>query len=152
MFCTSGLIFGGNEGVESRFYALRSRNRFRRYRGRRVLFSCFALSDSFSVVPRSLGPFSCFTLLDSFSAVPRASGPVFMFCAPELSIGSTVGIVVRFPVLRAQTCFRRYRRRQIPFSSFLLPDMFSGVPRAKGPFFMFCVPGLIFGGIKGVDA
>jgi hypothetical protein len=82
MFCAPGLIFGGTEGVgslfhvlraglifsgtedvRSRFHVLRSRTCFQRYRGRRVPFSCFACSES-------------------FSAVPRASGPVFMFSAP----------------------------------------------------------------------
>jgi hypothetical protein len=63
MFCPPGLAFGGTEGVESRFQVLPARTRFRSYRRRRVLFSCFELPDS-------------------FSAVPSASGPVFMFCTP----------------------------------------------------------------------
>jgi hypothetical protein len=29
-------------------------------------------------------PSSCFALLESFHVVPRASGPIFMFCAPGL--------------------------------------------------------------------
>jgi hypothetical protein len=33
MFCTSGLIFGGAEGVGSRFHVLRSKTRFRRFGG-----------------------------------------------------------------------------------------------------------------------
>jgi hypothetical protein len=70
MFSAPGLVFGVTEGVLSRFLVLRSRARFRRYRGCLVLFSCFAL------------PYS-------FSAVPRASGPVFMFCAPVLVFGGT---------------------------------------------------------------
>jgi hypothetical protein len=49
----------------SRFHVLRSGTRFRRYRGRRV-------------------PFSCLALPDSFSAVPRASAPVLMYCAPKI--------------------------------------------------------------------
>jgi hypothetical protein len=64
----TGHIFGGVEGVRTRFHILPSRTHFRRYRGRRyrqrrVLFSCFALPDSFSVVP-------------------RAPSPVFMLCSP----------------------------------------------------------------------
>jgi hypothetical protein len=70
MLCAPGLIFGGIEGVQSRFHVLRARINFRRYRGRRVPFSCFALPDSFSV--------------DSW-----ASCPVFMFCAPGLIFGGT---------------------------------------------------------------
>jgi hypothetical protein len=63
MFYARGLVLGCTEGVESRLHILRSRTRFRRYRGRRV-------------------PFSCFTFPDSFLTVPRAPVPVFMFCAP----------------------------------------------------------------------
>jgi hypothetical protein len=62
MFCAPRLVIGGVEGVGSRFHVLRVRIRFRRYRGRRILFSCFVL-------------------LDSFSVVPRMSDPIFMFCA-----------------------------------------------------------------------
>jgi hypothetical protein len=79
MFCPPRLVFNGSEGVGSHFQVLRARNNFRRYRGRRVLFSCFALPDS-------------------FSAVPRLSGPVFMFCAPRLVLGGPEGIGSRFHV------------------------------------------------------
>jgi hypothetical protein len=65
MFCTHGLVFDGTEDVGSRLHVLCSQPHFGRYRGRRVQFSCFALPDPFSVVP-------------------RASGSVFMFCAPIL--------------------------------------------------------------------
>jgi hypothetical protein len=47
MFYAPGLVFNGTEGVRSRFHVLRSRTRFRRYRGRLVPFSCFALPESF---------------------------------------------------------------------------------------------------------
>jgi hypothetical protein len=60
MFCALELIFGGVECVGSRFHVLRARSRFQQYRGRGV-------------------PFSCFAIPDSFSRVPRASGPVFIF-------------------------------------------------------------------------
>jgi hypothetical protein len=129
IFCASGLIFGGTEGVASRFYVLRARTRFRRYRGRQVSFSCF------------VGP-------ESFSAVPRASGAVFMFYAPRyvfqrcrvrrvafscfapgLVFGYTEGVESHFHVLRSRTRFRRCRVRRVPFSYFALPDSFSAVPR-----------------------
>jgi hypothetical protein len=42
MFCPSGIIFGGIKGVGCGVHVLRSRTRFRRYRGRRVWISCFA--------------------------------------------------------------------------------------------------------------
>jgi hypothetical protein len=149
MFCAPGLVFGANEGVGSRFDVLRSRTLFRRYRGRRV-------------------PFSCFARPDSFSTVPMASGPVLMFCAPELVFGGAEyvgscfivlrarlifcgieGVGCRFHILRSRTHFRRCRVRWVPFSYFAcpesfscfpLPDMFLAVGRALGPFFMFCAP------------
>jgi hypothetical protein len=133
MFCEPGLIFGGTEGVVSRFLVLRARTPFRLYRGRRV-------------------PFSCFALPDSFSAVPRASGHVFMFCAHGLVFGGIEGVGSRFLILRARTHFRRYRGRRVPFSCFVLPDSFSAVPRASGPNIMFCAPGLIFGGVECVGS
>jgi hypothetical protein len=130
MFCAPKLIFGGTEVVGSRFHVLLSRTSFRRYQRRQVLFSCFALPDSFSVVS-------------------GVSNPVFMFCAPGLIFGCTEGVGTRFHVLRSQTLFCWYRGRRVPFSCFALPDSFSAVPRASGPVFMFCAQGLIFGGTGG---
>jgi hypothetical protein len=124
MFCAPRLIFGGTEGVGSCFHVLRARTHFRRYRGRRVPFSCLALSES-------------------FLAVPRASAPVFMFCAPALVFSGTEGVWSRFNVLRTRTRFRRYRGCRLPFSCFALPDTFSAVPRASGPVSIY------FDGIKG---
>jgi hypothetical protein len=133
MYCAPGFVFVGNEGVGSRFHVFRSQTRFRRYRGRPIPFSCFARSDS-------------------FSAVPRASGPVFIFCAPGLIFGGTVGVGSCFLVLCCGIRFRRYRRRRVPFSCFALPYSFSAVPRASGLIFMFCDPGIIFGGTGGVGS
>jgi hypothetical protein len=124
MFCAPALIVGGTEGVDSRFHVLRPQTRFGWYRGCRV-------------------PFSCFALLDSFSAIPRASGPVFMFCAPRLVFGGTGGVGSRFHVLRAKTRFQRYRGPRVLFSCFASPDSFSTVPRASGHVFIFCAPGLV---------
>jgi hypothetical protein len=143
---------------------------FQQYRGRRVPFSCFARSDS-------------------FSAVPRAFGPVFMFCAPGLMFGGTEGFGSRFHVLCSRTCFRpcrvcrvpflyfanwyslsavprasgpvsmfcapetrfrRYRGRRLPFSCISRPDLFSAVARGSGPVFMFCTPRLNFDRTVGV--
>jgi hypothetical protein len=133
MFCAVGLVFGGIGGVKSRFHVLRARTHFRRYRGRRV-------------------PFSCFALPDSFSTVPRKSGPVFMFCAPGLVFGGTEGVGSLFHVLRSRTHFRLYRGGRVPFSCFALPDLFSVVQRSSGPVFMFCAPGLFFDGTEGVGS
>jgi hypothetical protein len=182
MFCAPGLVFGGNEGVGSRFHVLRARTHFLRYRGRRVPFSCFVRLDSFSAVPRASGTififlrartrvrafrgrrvpftffcapglkFSCFALPDSFSAEPRASVPVFMFCAPGLAFGGTDGVGPHFDVLYSRTRFWLYRRSQISFSYFARPDSFSAVLRASDPVYMFCAPGLVFGGNEGVGS
>jgi hypothetical protein len=131
MFCAPGLVFGGTDGVGSRFHVLRARTHFRRYRGRRVPFSCFARSNS-------------------FSAVPRASGPVFMFYVLRLIFGGVECVGSRFHVLRARSHFLRNRGRVVRFLYFVRPDSFSSVPRASGPVFMFCAPGLVFGCTEGV--
>jgi hypothetical protein len=171
MFCAPVLVFGGSEGVGSRFPILRSRTHFgitegvrsrfnvlhartlfRRFRGRRVPFSYFEVPDSFSAVPRVWVPFSCFALPDSFWAVPRASSPVFMFCAPGLVFDRTDGVGSRFHVLRSRTHVPRNRGCRVPFSFFALPDSFSAVPRVSGPVFMLCAPALIIGGTEGVGS
>jgi hypothetical protein len=82
--------------------------------------------------------------------VPRASGLVFMFFAPEHVFGGAECVGSHFHVLRGQVYFLRYRGRRVPFSCFMLPDSFLAVPSASGPVFMFCAPGLIFGGIEGI--
>jgi hypothetical protein len=131
MFCTPEVVFDGTEGVWSCFHVLRSLNCFRRCRGCRVSFSCVALPDS-------------------FSAVPRAFGRVFMFCAPGRIFTSNEGVGSHFHVLHARTNFRRYRRRQVPFSCFAIPDSFSTVWRASGLVFVCYDPGLVYGGTEGV--
>jgi hypothetical protein len=133
MFCSPGLVFGGTEGLGSRFHVLHVQTHFRRYRRRRV-------------------PFSCIARPDSFSTVPRASGPVFIFCATRLVFDGNEGVGSRFHVLRARIRFRRYRGRRVPFSFFALQDSFSAVPRASGPLFMFRAPALVFGGSEGVGS
>jgi hypothetical protein len=128
---TLSISKGSSEGAGSGFHVFRARNRFQRYRGRRV-------------------PFSCFVLSDSILAVPSASGPVFLFCAPGLNFGSTEGICSLFHVLRSSSRFRRYRGRRVQFSYFARPDSFSAVPRASLLVFMFSSPGHVFGGTEGV--
>jgi hypothetical protein len=110
MFCAPRLVFGGTWCDMSRFHVLRFHSRFRRYRGCRLLFSCF-------------------TLLDTFSAVRRASGFVFMFCTLELVFGGSEGVGSHIHVLRARTRFWRYRGRRVPFSYFALLDSFLAIPR-----------------------
>jgi hypothetical protein len=150
MFSAPGLIFDGIEGVGSRFHVLRSRTRFRRYRGRRSRFHVLRARTHFQRYRGRRVPFSCFVRPDSFSAVSRASGPVFKVCAPGLIFsGGAECIGSRSHVLRAPTHFRQYRGRRVPFSCFALPDSFSAVPSASGPVFTFCAPGLVFGGTEG---
>jgi hypothetical protein len=132
-FCVSRLAFGGIDGVGSRILVLRAWTRVRRYRGRRVSFSIFALPDL-------------------FSAVTRALGPVFTFCAPGLIFDGTEGVASRFLVLRARTHFRRYRGHRVPFSRFALPDSFSAVTSASIPVFTFCAPGQVFVVAEGIGS
>jgi hypothetical protein len=133
MFCAPRLVFDGSEGVGSRVHVLRARTHFGWYGGRWV-------------------PFSCFARPDTFWAVPRTSGLVFMFGAPRLIFSCTEGVVSRYHVLRARTRFRRYRGRRVPISCFARRDSFFAVPRASGPVFMFCLPGLVLGGTEGVGS
>jgi hypothetical protein len=111
MFRAPRLIFGGTEGVSFSFHISRSRTNFRRYNGRRVQCSCFALPDP-------------------ISTVQRASEPVFMFCASRLILGGIEGVKSSFYVLR-------YRWRRVPFLCFAILDSFSAVPRVPGIVFMF---------------
>jgi hypothetical protein len=150
IFDAHGLIFDGIEGVRSTFHVVPSMNLFQWYRGHQAYFSCFTLSNS-------------------ISAVLRALDPLFMFCAPRLIFGGTVGAVSSFYILRYRTHFRRYQGHRIFFSYFALLDLFStvqrtwgpilcfapsvsfsAVPRALGPIFMFCAPGHVFSDTEGV--
>jgi hypothetical protein len=133
MFCAPGLIFSGTKGVASRFHVLRSQNHFRRYLGRRV-------------------PFSFFALPNSFLTIPRLSGPVFIFCAPELIFDGFGGVESSFHVLSSRNHFRRNRGRWVPFSCFTLPNSFSPVPRAPVPVLMFCALVLILIGTEGLES
>jgi hypothetical protein len=130
IICALGLVWGGTEGVGSRLHVLRSQTRFRWYQGRWV-------------------PFSSFALPNTFLAVSRASGPIFQFCAPGLFLGGIEGVGSSLHVLCSQSRFRRYRGRRGSFSCFALMNAFWAVPRASGPVFMFCAPGLVFGWYRG---
>jgi hypothetical protein len=149
MFHAPGPVFGGIEGVRSRFHVLLSRTLFRRYRACRVPFSCFALLDSFSAVRGRRVQFSCFAHPKPFWALPRVPSAIFIFFPPGLVLGGTEDISSRFHVLRSRTRFRRYQGCQVPFSSFELPDLFWAVPRVSSLVFMFCALGLVSDGIEG---
>jgi hypothetical protein len=161
MFCAPGLIFGGIEGVGSHFHDLHAQSHFRRYRGVGSHFHDLLARTHFLVLRdrthlrRFRGRqvlFSCFARPDSISTVLRASNLIFMFCAPGLVFGGTECVGSRFLVLRSRTHFRPYRGCWVPFSCFSLLDSFSAVPRASGPVFMFCTPGLVFGGSEVVGS
>jgi hypothetical protein len=77
--------------------------------------------------------FLSFVRPDSFSMVSRALGSYFQ-------------------VLRSQTRFWQYSEHRVPFSFFARPNSFSAVPMALGPVFIFCAPGLIFGGTAGIGS
>jgi hypothetical protein len=117
MFCAPELVFGDTECVGSCFLVLRSKARFRRYRGSQVPFSCFAFPDMFSAVTSATYSVYMFCAPGLIFG-----GPVFIFCAPGLGFGGTEGVGSRFHVLRAWTLFRCYRGRPLPFACFALPD------------------------------
>jgi hypothetical protein len=94
-----------------------------------------------------------------------------MFCATEHVFGGAEGVGSCFHILRSRTRFRRYHGRRLPFSCFARPnsfftaptasgtvlmsslqDTFSAVRRVSGLVFMFCSPGLNFGGSEGVGS
>jgi hypothetical protein len=133
MFCGPGLIFGCTKRAGSSFHVWHSLTHFGRYRGHKVQFSYFALRESFSAVPRALVPILIF----------RNPGPIF---------DGTEGVRSNAHVLRSRTRFPRYIRRRVQFSYFALLDSFWIVPRASGPVFIFCAPGLIFGGTEGAKS
>jgi hypothetical protein len=145
LFCAHGLVFGGTEGVGSRFQVLRSRTRFRRFRGRRVPFSCFERPYSLSAT------IFLFCAPGLVFAVPT-SGLVFMFCTPEFVVGASEGVGSHFLIFRSRTRLRRSRGPRAPFSCFALPSTFSEARRTSGPVFMFCAPRLVFGGSEGVGS
>jgi hypothetical protein len=74
-----------------------------------------------------------FSLSKSFGDVPKAASPVFM-------------------CLRCLSHFLRYQGRRVTFSCFALPDSFWAILPALGPVFMFCAPGLVWGGTEGVGS
>jgi hypothetical protein len=163
IFCAPEVVSLRTEGVGSHFQVLRSRTRFRRYRGHRVPFSFFARRDSFLAVPRvsvlvfmflssrirfrryrgDRVPVSCFARPESFSAETRVSAPIFMFCAPRVVSRGTEGVGSRFQVLRSRSRFWQYRGHRVLFSYFVLPNSFSAQLRASAPVFIFCAPEFI---------
>jgi hypothetical protein len=165
MFCAPRLVFGAAEGVGSRFHVLHSRTPFRRYRWRRVPFSYFARPNSFSTAPGASCPVFMFCAprlvfggtegVGSRFHILRSGlifggtdgvGSRFHILRSGLIFGGTEGIGSRFHVLRAQSHFRWYQGRRVPFSCFALPDLFSAVHRASGTVLMYCTPGHVFGG------
>jgi hypothetical protein len=90
MFCAPRLALCEAVGVGSGFHVLRALTHFRRYRRRRV-------------------PFTCFAFLGTFSAVRKASGPVFMFCIPRHVFGGAEGHRVPFSCCVRPYSFSQYR-------------------------------------------
>jgi hypothetical protein len=107
IFRATGLIFGSTEGVSCSFHFERYQTHFQRYRGCRVLFSCFALPES-------------------FSALLRAPCPVFMFCAPELIVVSTMSIGCNFHVFRSKFIFDGAEGARFSFHFYATGLVFGG--------------------------
>jgi hypothetical protein len=152
MFLAPRLVYSGNEGIWSRCHVLLSRARFRRCGGRLVPFSCFALPDSFSAVPKASCPDSLFCAPGLVLGGTEGVSPIFMFCPPGLVFGGTEGVKSRFHVLRSRTRFHRCRGRRVPFSCFARPHSLSAEPRASGPVIMFCAPELVLGDTEGIGS
>jgi hypothetical protein len=152
MFCAPRLVFGGTEGVESCFLVLRSRIRFRRFRGRQVHFHVVRYRTCFRLCRVRRVPFSSFVRSYLFFGGRGGDGSRFYVLRDGTSFWRYQGHRVRFHVLLSRTHFRRKRGCRIPFSCFAHPDTFSTVRRASGLIFMFCAPGLIFDGNEGVGS
>jgi hypothetical protein len=75
-----------------------------------------------------------------------------MFCAPKLVFDDTDGVGSHFHVLRSQTHFRQCGGCRVPFSSFVLLDLFSAIPRASKPVFMFCALVIVFSCTEGIGS
>jgi hypothetical protein len=171
MFSAPKHVFGGSEGVGSRFHVLRARTRFRPYRGCRVPFSYFVLPDSFFGGAMCVGshfhvlhaqnrfrryrgrrvPFLSFARPDSFSAVSGRRVPFSCFARPDSfsALPRAYGPVSCFALADS---FPAVPGSRVPFSCFSLPESFSAVPGASGPIFNFCAPGLVFGVTVGVGS
>jgi hypothetical protein len=130
MFYALRPVLDGTEGTWSYFHMLCLQTHFRRYRGRRV-------------------PFSYFALLDPIWAVPRTSVPVFMFCASVLIFSGTDDAQSSFHVLPPGLIFGGTKDIGVSFLCFAIPDSFWAVPRASGSVFIFCAFGLIFDSTDG---
>jgi hypothetical protein len=131
IFCAPELAFGGIEGVGYHFHVLRARTSFQPCLGRRV-------------------PFSCSALPDSISALPRVLGPIFLFCAPGIIFGVTEDVGSRFHVVRARTHFRWCRGHRGLIFMFCAPRLIFGDTEGVDPIFMFRAPGPEFGVTEGV--
>jgi hypothetical protein len=150
MFCAPELIFGGTDGIRSHFHFLRSRTRFRRCRGRRVPFSCFAGPNTFSKVPTASSLVFMFSTSGHVFGGAKGVGSRFQVLRSRTRFGSTEGVGSTFHVLRSRNHFRLFRGRRVPFPCFALPDKFSTLSRASGTVFMLYTPGHVFGGTEGV--
>jgi hypothetical protein len=151
-FCAPRHVYGGAECIGSRFNVLCARIHFRRCRGRRVPFSCFALPDTFPALWRASGLDLMFCALGHFFGGSEGVGSRFHILRSQTRFWRSAGIQARFHVLRPGTRFQRYRGRRVSFSCFVRRDSFSTVPRASAPVLLFCAHGLIFGVTEGVES
>jgi hypothetical protein len=130
-FSSPGHVFDGTEGVGSRFHVLRARTHFGGTRCVGCSFLVLCAQTRFRRYRGRRASFSCLALPESFSCFGHRV-PFLCFPRPD--------------------SFWRYRVRRVPFSCFVRPDSFSAVKRVSGPVFMFCAPGIVFGGTEGVGS
>jgi hypothetical protein len=108
IFCAPGHVFGDSEFVGSRFHVFHSRKCFRWCEGRRVSFSCFALLDTFSAIPRASSPVFMFCTLGPIFGGTEGDGSRFHILHNRTRFGGTEGVGSRFYILRSLARFRRY--------------------------------------------
>jgi hypothetical protein len=148
MFCAPGLVYGSTEGVRSRFHVFRSWSFFRSYRGRQVPFSCFALPDSLSVVPRAPLPVFMFSALGHVLGGTEGVGSLFHVLRSRTRFRRNVGVGSDFHVLRSRTSFRWYRGVGSRFHVLRSRTHFRWYRGRRVPF----PSGHVFGGTKGVGS
>jgi hypothetical protein len=106
MFCTPRHIFDGAKGVGSNFRVLRSRTRFRRFRGRPIPFTCFASCTHFRRLQRRPVPFLCFALSNTFFGGSEGVGSRFQVLRSRTRFIGMEGVGSCVHILRSLTCFR----------------------------------------------
>jgi hypothetical protein len=133
MFCATKLIFGGTEGLGSRFHVLCSRTHFKRYRGSRVLFLWFALVGLFWGILIACCAAPCSAVLAPFDT--RGDSYFTNLKGPPVN-PTAVGRVAACRSCAAQQT---------------IAILFWAIPRASGPIFMLCRAADLFSAVPSVS-